>query len=54
MKEGPMSNYTTHTSLADRWTKPRQPLDPCMRRKVHGPIRPMEEPGLLGRFFRWH
>ena len=49
-----MSNYSMHQSLPDRWAKPRPILDPSMRRKVHGPIRPMEEPGFFERLFRWH
>ena len=53
MREAPMSNTTIHSGLSDRWAKPRQSLDPSMRRKVHGPIRPMEEPSLLERLFRW-
>jgi hypothetical protein len=32
-------------------------MDPCTRRKVYGPIRPMESPGLFERIFgfgrRW-
>jgi hypothetical protein len=38
--------------LADP-AKPRRHLDPSMRRKVHGPIRPMDEPGFFERLFRW-
>jgi hypothetical protein len=30
---------------------PRQAMDPCTRRKVYGPIRPMETPGLFERLF---
>lgn len=25
----------------------RPPLDPSLRRRIHGPIRPMVEPGLI-------
>lgn len=32
----------------------RTPLDPCLRRRIHGPIRPMEEPGLLRRLLGHH
>ena len=53
MKDAPMSNYTSYSSMSDRWIRPRQSLDPTMRRQVHGPIRPMEEPGLLERLLRW-
>jgi len=28
---------------------PRRPLDPNMRRMIFGPVRPMEQPGLLQR-----
>ena len=49
-----MANYTVHHSLPDRWAKPRPSLDPSMRRKVHGPIRPMDEPTFFERLFRWH
>ncbi len=49
-----MSTYSSHGSLSDRWPKPRRQLDPGVRRKVHGPIRPMEEPGFFERLFRWH
>jgi hypothetical protein len=48
-----MSNHSMRDGLSDRWAKPRQSLDPSMRRKVHGPIRPMEEPGFFERLFRW-
>jgi hypothetical protein len=54
IKDAPMSNYTQHSSMSDRWIRPRQSLDPTMRRKVHGPIRPMEEPGLLDWLLRRH
>lgn len=49
-----MSNISIHSGLSDRSAKPRQNLDPSMRRKVHGPIRPMDEPSLLARLFRWN
>lgn len=35
------------------WTA-RAPLDPMMRRQIHGPIRPMEGPSILGRLFGRH
>ncbi|MCB2050499.1 MAG: hypothetical protein KDE63_03630 [Novosphingobium sp.] len=28
-------------------------LDPNVRRMIYGPIRPMDEPGLLSRIFHW-
>ncbi|HEX7712027.1 MAG TPA: hypothetical protein VF418_13935 [Sphingomonadaceae bacterium] len=44
-------------SRPDNWSLPRQVMDPCTRRKVYGPIRPMESPGLFERIFglgrRW-
>lgn len=49
-----MSNYSTHSTAADRWARPRQHLDPSIRRKVHGPIRPMDEPSFFERLFRRH
>jgi hypothetical protein len=38
-------------SRPDNWSLPRQAMDPCTRRKVYGPIRPMEAPGLFERLF---
>jgi hypothetical protein len=38
-------------SLGGNWNNPRQPLDPSRRLAAFGPIRPMEEPGLLRRIF---
>lgn len=38
-----------HTSGADEWTRPRAQLDPSTRLYRHGPIRPLEEPGLTAR-----
>lgn len=29
----------------------RPPLDPTMRRRIYGPVQPMERPGLLERLF---
>jgi hypothetical protein len=54
MKDASMSNYTQYSSVADRWIRPRQSLDPTMRRRVHGPIQPMEEPRLLDWLLRRH
>ena len=31
------------------WGMPRRTLDPSMRRKIFGPVRPMEQPGFLQR-----
>jgi len=38
-----------HTSVPDQWTKPRPNADPSMMLYKHGPIRPMEDPGLIAR-----
>ncbi len=53
MKEAQMPNHSSQGSRSDGRARPRQHLDPSMRRKVHGPIRPMKEPGFLERLFRW-
>lgn len=45
-----MSRY--HSSQPDRWVVPRRTLDPSERLRAHGPVRPMETPGLLARIFR--
>lgn len=52
MENAPMSNYTSHGRSSERWPKPLQHLDPGSRRRIHGPIRPMEEPSFLERLFR--
>lgn len=31
------------------WSQRRTPLDPCTRKMIFGPVRPMEKPGLLQR-----
>lgn len=36
---------------ADRWTTPRPPLDPGMRRMTYGPIQSMDED--RDSFWRW-
>lgn len=38
-----------HTSAPDEWSKPRRQVDPATRFYRHGPIQPMEEPGLMAR-----
>jgi hypothetical protein len=35
------------------WTA-RAPLDPTLRRHIHGPIRPMEAPSILRRLLGHH
>jgi hypothetical protein len=40
-------------SRADHWTQPRPVHDASIRRHTHGPIQPMERPGLFTRVFRW-
>jgi hypothetical protein len=44
-----MSAYTFHSSRPDRWTSPRPSQDPALRRAIHGPLRPMQSPGMLAR-----
>lgn len=44
-----LQERTDHPSHS--WT-PRPPLDPMMRMRFYGPIRPMEKPNLLERLFR--
>lgn len=36
-----------------RFFQEKLALDPGVRRMIHGPIRPMHEPGLLSRIFHW-
>jgi hypothetical protein len=36
-----MTPVTYHTSRGDRSAGPAHVLDPCERRRIHGPIRPM-------------
>jgi hypothetical protein len=47
----PMSSLTFRTSRPDSWTSPRPYSDASLRRLIHGPIQPMEQPGLLQRLF---
>ncbi|ANY19455.1 hypothetical protein A6F68_00930 [Tsuneonella dongtanensis] len=46
-----MSGLSFRTSRPDTWVQPRPHSDPSTRFRMHGPIRPMEEPGLLARIF---
>ena len=47
-----MSSLTFRSSRADSWTSPRAHRDASQRFMAYGPIRPMEEPGLLERLIR--
>ena len=44
-----MSSPIYRSSRPDSWTMPRPYTDASRRRMVHGPIQPMEQPGLLAR-----
>lgn len=44
-----MSSLTFRSSRPDSWTSPRPYSDASLRRLIHGPIRPMEEPSLWKR-----
>ncbi len=46
-----MSSYSFRSSRPDRWVQPRPHRDASLRYLMHGPIRPMEEPGFLARLF---
>jgi hypothetical protein len=46
-----MSGLSYRSSRPDTWVQPRPFHDASMRYQMHGPIRPMEEPGLLARLF---
>ena len=46
-----MSSLTFRSSRPDAWTMPRPYQDASLRRLVHGPIQPMDQPGFLGRLF---
>jgi hypothetical protein len=46
-----MSSMNYRSSRPDSWTMPRPYQDASLRYIKHGPIRPMEEPGLLARLF---
>jgi hypothetical protein len=49
-----MTTATITSSRPDRWSNPRPWSDATMRQIKHGRIRPMEEPGLLARWFGRH
>lgn len=46
-----MSTVSFHSSRPDNWVHPRPHRDASLRRMAHGPIQPMEHPGLLARLF---
>jgi hypothetical protein len=46
-----MSSMNYRSSPPDQWTMPRPYQDASLRFIKHGPVRPMEEPGLLARLF---
>jgi len=46
-----MTTATIVTSKPDEWTLPRPHRDASLRRRKHGPIRPMKKPGLISRLF---
>ena len=48
-----MSGLSFRSSRPDSWVQPRPYRDASMRYQMHGPIRPMEEPGLIARLFGW-
>jgi hypothetical protein len=51
MEATAMSALSFRTTRPDAWLMPRPPRDASLRYLVHGPIRPMEEPGFLARLF---
>ncbi|WP_168194200.1 hypothetical protein [Altererythrobacter sp. TH136] len=46
-----MSGLSFRSSRPDSWVHPRPFHDASTRHQMYGPIRPMEEPGLLARLF---
>lgn len=46
-----MSAYTFHSSRPDQWVSPRPTQDPALRRAIHGPLQPMDQPGISARIF---
>jgi hypothetical protein len=46
-----MSSLIYRSSRPDVWVQPRPHSDASQRLMKYGPIRPMEEPGLLARLF---
>ncbi|BBC71873.1 conserved hypothetical protein [Altererythrobacter sp. B11] len=50
-KDNAMSSLSFRSSRPDSWTMPRPYRDASLRYATYGPIRPMEQPGLLARLF---
>lgn len=48
-----MSSMTFRSSRPDHWVSPRPYSDASLRYRKHGPVLPMDEPGLLSRLFGW-
>lgn len=46
-----MTSASIRSSAPDSWSSPRPFTDATTRRMKYGAIRPMEEPGLLERWF---
>ena len=46
-----MSSLPYKSSKPDQWTLPRPHQDASLRYRTHGPIRPMDRPGLVARLF---
>ena len=46
-----MSSMSFRSSRPDNWVQPRAHRDASLRYMKHGPLLPMEEPGLLARMF---
>jgi len=44
-----MSSLIYRSSRPDSWTMPRPYRDASLRRMMHGPIQPMEQPSFLAR-----
>jgi hypothetical protein len=51
MRSIPMASLSYRSSRPDGWIMPRPHRDPSLRYMIHGPIRPMEEPGFFARLF---
>ena len=46
-----MSNLSYRTSGYDRWSHPRPYQDASLRRRAHGRVLPMKQPGFWERLF---
>jgi len=49
-----MSSYTFRSSRPDSWTNPRPYCDASTRYLAYGPVRPMQQAGLLARLLGLH